>query len=188
MDASAARKTKETSVAFLTCPHLVAVTFVFCFFREGGDVESERTRFGLFGRLHLRRASPGLLAFLLIALEGFLYSSERFRWFAFGERKGWAVLIAAAIVVAVALMLGVWFAVALLFRWRIRFGLRWLILLVVAIPIPCAWLALRIRDAHLQRDAVVALDALDCSLEYGEQNGTGLIIDTLSIGTTYEGT
>ncbi len=28
MDASAARKTKETSVVFLTRPHLVAVTFV----------------------------------------------------------------------------------------------------------------------------------------------------------------
>ena len=34
----------------------------------------------------------------LLALEGFLWLSERYRWFPFNEHKGWTVLICLATV------------------------------------------------------------------------------------------
>ncbi len=40
--------------------------------------------------------TPGRLLPVLLAVEGFLWLSERFRWFAFNQHKGWTVLIAVA--------------------------------------------------------------------------------------------
>jgi hypothetical protein len=37
--------------------------------------------------------TPDRLLIALLAMEGFLLLSERFRWFAFNEHKGWTVLI-----------------------------------------------------------------------------------------------
>ncbi len=50
--------------------------------------------------------SPDRLIVGLLAVEGFLFLSEWFQWFAFNEKKGWTVLIAvAAVCVAVLIML-----------------------------------------------------------------------------------
>jgi hypothetical protein len=40
--------------------------------------------------------TPDRLVVSLLAAEGFLLLSERFRWFAFNEKKGLTVLIAVA--------------------------------------------------------------------------------------------
>jgi hypothetical protein len=79
--------------------------------------------------------TPGRLLVVLLAVEGILLLSER--WFP----KGCAVLIAiAAIGVFLVLML-LWFVVSLIFYWRFQFSIRSLLLLTVAVAIPCSWLA-----------------------------------------------
>ncbi len=40
--------------------------------------------------------TPGRLLLVLLAAEGVLWLSERFRWFAFNQHKGYTVLIAVA--------------------------------------------------------------------------------------------
>ena len=101
--------------------------------------------------------TPDRLIIGLLAMEGFLFLSEWFQWFAFNERKGWTVLIAVAAVCLVAVVMLVWLVVSLLFRWRFQFSLRSLVVLVVAVSVPCCWLAVKMRDAQRQRRAVEAI-------------------------------
>ncbi|MBL7044862.1 MAG: hypothetical protein ISR77_39915 [Pirellulaceae bacterium] len=101
--------------------------------------------------------SPDRLIFGLLAVEGFLLLSEWFQWFAFNEKKGWTVLIAVAAVCLVVVVMLLWLVVSLLFRWRFQFSLRSLVVLVVAVAIPCCWLAVQIREAERQRRAVEAI-------------------------------
>ena len=42
--------------------------------------------------------TPGRLLVVLLAVDGLLWLSERFQWFAFNQHKGWTVLIAVAAV------------------------------------------------------------------------------------------
>ena len=87
------------------------------------------------------RPTPSWLIFGLLVVEGLLWLSERYRWFWFNEQKGWTVLIGvAAVGVAIAIMLG-WFVVSLLFRWWFQFSIRSLLVLTIAIALPCSWLA-----------------------------------------------
>lgn len=103
------------------------------------------------------QVTPDRLIFGLLAVEVFLVLSERFQWFAFNEKKGWTVLIAvAAVCLAVVVML-LWLAASLLLRWRFQFSLRSLVLLVVAVGIPCSWLGVKMRESERQRQAVEAI-------------------------------
>ena len=103
------------------------------------------------------RLSPDRLIVGLLAVEGFLLLSEQFQWFAFNEKKGWTVLIAVvAVCLAVVVML-LWFAASLLFRWRFQFSVRSLVVLVVGVAIPCCWLTVKMREAERQRKAVEAI-------------------------------
>jgi hypothetical protein len=70
------------------------------------------------------RLTPGRLLAVLLAVEVFLWLCERFQWFAFGRHKGYAVLIAVAVVGAALLLMALWFAAALLFRWWFQFSIR----------------------------------------------------------------
>ena len=45
--------------------------------------------------------TPDRLFIGLLVVQVFLLLSERFKWFAFNERKGWTVLIAVGVVVRV---------------------------------------------------------------------------------------
>jgi len=108
-----------------------------------------------WGRGAILRPTP--LVYGLLGVEGLLWLSERYTWFWFNEKKGWTVLIAVAVVgVAMLVMLG-WFIVALVFRWRFQFSIRSLFLLTVAVAIPCSWLAVEMKAARGQKDAVAAL-------------------------------
>ena len=70
------------------------------------------------------RLAPGHLVLLLLAVEGFLWLSEHFRWFAFNQHKGWTVLIAVAIVGAVILLMIIWFLLSLILRLRFQYRIR----------------------------------------------------------------
>ena len=104
---------------------------------------------------------PGLLA-----TTGILFLSERFRWFPFNQHKGYAVLIAVASVSVFLLLMSFWFAIALLFRWRFQFSLRSLLALVVVVALPCSWLAVEMRAARQQREAVQGITNLQGNVAY----------------------
>ena len=98
--------------------------------------------------------TPGRLLWLLLAVEGFLWLSERFHWFAFNEHKGWTVLIAVASVGVFLLLMLLWFLAALVFRWRFQFSILSLFVLTVAVALPFSWLATEMKAAREQREAV----------------------------------
>ncbi len=104
--------------------------------------------------------SPDRLIFGLLAAEGFLLLSEQFQWFAFNEKKGWTVLTAAAAVCLAVVVMLLWLVVSLLFRCRFQFTVRSLVVLVVAVAVPCCWLAVKLRKAERQRQAVEAVEAM----------------------------
>ena len=101
--------------------------------------------------------SPDRLIIGLLAVEGFLLLSEQFQWFAFNEKKGWTVLIAVAAVCLVVVVMLLWLAGSLLFRWRFQFSLRSLVVLVVAVAVPLGWFGVKLREAERQRRAVEAI-------------------------------
>ncbi|MBC8873174.1 MAG: hypothetical protein H8E44_27385 [Planctomycetes bacterium] len=104
--------------------------------------------------------TPDRLIYGLLAVEGFLFLSEWFQWFAFNEKKGWTVLIAVAAVCLVVVVMLLWLVASLLFRWRFQFSVtsqfsvRSLVVLVVAVAVPCCWLNVKMREAERQRKAV----------------------------------
>jgi len=110
------------------------------------------------------RPTPAWLICGLLVVEGLLWLSERYQWFGFNEKKGWTVLIAvAAVGVAMLVMLG-WFVVALVFRWRFQFSIRSLLVLVVVVALPFSWLAVEMRAARKQKEAVAAIEKLHGTL------------------------
>ncbi len=110
--------------------------------------------------------TPGRFVLALLAVEVLLWLSERFGWL--GWHKGYAVLTGVAVVGVGMLVMGVWFAGASIFRRRFQFSLRWLLVLVVVVALPCGWLAVEIQKAREQREAVAAIRKLkstDCYYE-----------------------
>ncbi len=92
------------------------------------------------------RPTPGRLVLLvLLAVEGLLWLSERFQWFAFNQHAGWTVLIALAGVGVFLLLMLFWYVLALVFRWRFQFSILWLLVLTLAVALPCSWLAAEIK-------------------------------------------
>ena len=106
--------------------------------------------------------TPGWIILALLAVEGLLWLSERYRWFWFNERKGWTVLIAVAVVGVTMLVMLPWFIVALVFGWRFQFSIRSLLVLTVAVAIPCSWLAVEGQRAIKQRNLVVEVRKSAC--------------------------
>jgi hypothetical protein len=104
------------------------------------------------------RFTPDRLIGGLLVLEGLLLLSEHFRWFAFNQHKGWTVLIVVASVGVAMLLMLLWFAAALLFRCRFQFSIRSLLVLTVAVAIACSWLAVEMRNAKEQNEAVEAIE------------------------------
>ena len=101
--------------------------------------------------------TPSWLIFGLLVVEGLLWLSERYRWFAFNSHKGWTVLIAVAVVGVAMLVMLLWFLASLVFRWRFQYSIRSLLVLVVAVVLPFSWLAVEMKAAREQHDSVEAL-------------------------------
>ena len=104
------------------------------------------------------RLTPEHCVVALLALEGLLWLSERFRWFAFNQHKGWTVLICLATVGAAFVLMFLWFLSALIFRWRFQFSIRSLFVLTVVVAIPSAWLATEMKAARKQRETVEEIE------------------------------
>ena len=105
-------------------------------------------------KLRWYRVTPDRLVLLLLAVECLLWLSDRIGWP--GWHKGYAILTTLAVLgVAMVLML-VWFAIALIFRRRFQISIRSLLILVVAVAIPCSWLALEAKE---ERDAIATIDS-----------------------------
>jgi hypothetical protein len=103
--------------------------------------------------------TPDRLIFGLLALEAFLPLSARLHWIA----KGWTVLIALlAAGVAVCAMLP-WYL-----RHRSQLGTRSLLVLAVAVALPCAWFSWEIGKAKQQRSAAAAIEKLDGEVRWSE--------------------
>ena len=98
--------------------------------------------------------SPDRLILGLVAIEGFLFLSERFHWFALNQHKGWTVLVAVASVGVAMLLMLVWLAASLIFRWRFQFSIRSLLVLVVVVAIPCSWFSWEMKQASKQKKVV----------------------------------
>ncbi len=101
-------------------------------------------------KLRWYRLTPDRLILGLLAVEAFLLLSQRGGWFAFNQHKGWTVLMAVATVGVALPLLAMWFAVSLIFRWRFQYSLRSLFLLVVAVAVPCSWLATEVQRNRRQ--------------------------------------
>jgi hypothetical protein len=118
--------------------------------------------------------TPDRLVIGLLAAEGLLLLAERFRWFPFNEHKGWTVLIAVASVGLVAILMLFWFAASLLFGWRFQYSIRSLLVMVVAVAVPCSWLAVEMKKAREQKKAVEAvrrlgfIDSYDYRIDLGK--------------------
>ena len=97
--------------------------------------------------------TPDRSVLALLAVEGLLWLSDRLGWPTW--HKGYAVLTAVASVGAAMLMILGWFGVAMVFRWRFQFSIRSLLVLVVAVAVPRSWLAVEMRRAERQREAVI---------------------------------
>ena len=105
--------------------------------------------------------TPAWLVLGSLAATGLLFLSERWRWFPFNAHKGWTVLIAVAAVGVVLASMLLWWLVALVFRSRFQFGIRTLLVLVVAVALPFSWLAVEMKKAREQGAAIAAIGKLD---------------------------
>ncbi|MGD0900736.1 MAG: hypothetical protein ABR915_23130 [Thermoguttaceae bacterium] len=102
--------------------------------------------------------TPDRLILGLLALEGLLRLSERSRWLPW--HKGYAVLIAVASVGVFFLLMLLWYLAALLFRLRFQFSIRSLLVLTVAVAVPCSWLSWEMKRAREQRKTVESFTEL----------------------------
>lgn len=97
------------------------------------------------------RLTPDRLVIGLVAVECLLWLSERFQWLPLNHHKGCTVLITVAIAATVLLGMLVGFVVSLLFRWRFQFSISFLLVLTVAVALPCSWFMAEIERAKKQK-------------------------------------
>ncbi len=121
------------------------------------------------------RLTPDRLVNGLLVVECLLWLSERFHWFPFNYHKGWTVLIAVATVGAALLFMLLCFLVCLVFRLRFQFSIRSLLVLMVAIAVPFSWLAVEMKNAKKQAQAVRAIEGLWVTHDY-DVNESGQIV------------
>ncbi|HEY2882816.1 MAG TPA: leucine-rich repeat domain-containing protein [Pirellulales bacterium] len=96
--------------------------------------------------------TPATLLYLLLIAQATLMLSQRYRWFAFNEHPGWAMLICIISVATAIVVLLAWLIAARLFRWRFQFSLLSLFLVVLAVGIVCGWLLRELDRAHNQAE------------------------------------
>jgi hypothetical protein len=121
------------------------------------------------GKLRWFRLAPHHCLATLLAVEGSLWLSNRLGWPSW--HKGYAVLTAVAAVALTMLLMLFWFGVALLFRWRFQFGIRSLLVLTVAVALPCSWFSWEMQKAREQNEAAEAVRKAGLSVGYDLQCG-----------------
>ncbi len=113
-----------------------------------------------------RPAPSGLVAGSL-ATTSLLWFSNRFGWPVW--HKGYAVLAAVAVVGVAVLVMILWFAVALIFHRRFQYSIRSLLVLVLVVALLCSWLALEMRAAKRQKEAIGEIQKSGVCVEYDWQ-------------------
>ncbi len=93
----------------------------------------------------------------LLILVALLFTSQRFQWFTYNEKKGWTVLIALVTVASAILLILIWFACSRILGSGFRFSLRSLFLLCFIVAIVLGWFAVDLQQARQQRTAIEAI-------------------------------
>jgi len=110
---------------------------------------------------------PVWLILGLLAVECVLWLSERFQWPMW--HKGYAVFTAVAAVGVVFVVMLLWLIASLLFRWRFQFSIRSLLFAVVVVALPFSWLAVEMKAAREQKEAVDELRKVAKLVQYDWQ-------------------
>ena len=93
------------------------------------------------------------LPLTLLVLDGLLFLSGRLGLLP----KGYAVLIAVALVGGTVLLFAGRLAAGILFRWRFQYSIRLLLALPLVVAVPFSWLAVEARHARTQRELVAEI-------------------------------
>jgi hypothetical protein len=115
------------------------------------------------------RLTPHRFVIGLLIVECLLWLSKSALWL----DKGWAVLIAIASVGVAVLLMLFWFAASLIFHRRFQFSIRSLLVLMLAVAIPCGWLAVEKERAKQQSNAVEEIKKLGGVVRYYWDIGYG---------------
>jgi hypothetical protein len=110
--------------------------------------------------------TPARFLLAVLVMQGVLFLSAHYRWFWFNERKGYTVLIAVASTAVALLLLAVLVAMSRFVKSRTQYSLATLLLIVVVMAIPCAWLARDIERARWQRETIAAFERRGGAGEY----------------------
>lgn len=110
--------------------------------------------------------TPARFVTILPIIEAAFWLSQKLPWASCNAQKGWAVLIAVAIVPIASLSLLLWLSVALLFRSPFQFGIRSLVVLTVAVGIPSSWLEIEREHARQQQTLVEDIRRLGGIVSY----------------------
>ncbi len=110
--------------------------------------------------------TPAWLVWGAAAATGVLFACERWRWFPVNYQKGFPVLLAVAVVAAVLMLILAWMLVALVFRRRMQFGLRTMLVFVTLCAVVCSWLTVRIKQARRQAEEIAAIKEKHGSASY----------------------
>jgi hypothetical protein len=119
---------------------------------------------------------PAWLVLLSLATTDFLFASEWYQWYAFNQHKGCAVLIAMASVAAMLVILLLWWIAALALRWLFQFSVMSLLVLVVAVAMPCAWTKGEMKKAKRQRRTIESIQtAIDGNVDLDCERGNSML-------------
>ncbi len=105
-------------------------------------------------RSRVYRPTPDRFVIGLLLVICLLWLSERFQWFGFNHHKGWTVLISGAAIAVAGLVMLLWWAAGLIFHWRFQFGIRSLLAFCLASSIVAGWLAVEMKQARRQAEAL----------------------------------
>ena len=111
--------------------------------------------------------TPDRVVLFLLVAECLIWLSNWLGWPAW--HKGYSVLTCVAVVGAAVLLMLVWFAVALVFRWQFQFSIWTLLVLTIVVALPFSWFAVEVKRAREQWEAVTALENLGHDLRYDWQ-------------------
>ena len=75
-------------------------------------------------------------------------------------RNGFSVLLALASMGMIVLFLFLWFAAALVFRWRFQFSLRTLFIVMFLACIGMSWVSVKMQQARRQKEVVEEIKKL----------------------------
>lgn len=74
--------------------------------------------------------------------------------------KGYAVLMCVAVAATALFVMLLWFVVAWFFQRRFRFSIRSLLVLTIAVAVPCSWLGYEMERAKAQRAGLATMETI----------------------------